>query len=661
MKTSISILVLIVTIAGLSLLARAAETIAPIPRRLPPPDGIVLPAKQEKQLQQDLAAVQKRMAALKNHPSRPDVEIYTKAVRYALLHNEFYNKNEIARAFDALQRANARLDELDKGKTPWTRQKGLLVRGYRSSIDGSVQPYGLEIPDSVDFNKRVPLYVWLHGRGDKSTDLHFIHRQQTRAGRIAPAGAIVLHPFGRQCVGYKSAGEIDVLELVEHIKQQYNIDADRIVLMGFSMGGAGCWHIGAHYADRWVAMSPGAGFTETARYNNIKPADYPPTYEQALWGLYDVPGYTRNLFNLPVVVYSGELDKQIQAARMMEAAFESHGRKMPHLIGPGMGHRYHPETLEQLMKQMEAFAAKGINRRPQKISLQTQTLRYNRVHWVEVQGLKQHWQDSRVDAEIVGKNKLRISTKNVTELSLSPWKEMAGTEITIDGKQITMPKSSGSFSTATLVYQNGWINKFFVSPYLIEHLKSPGLQGPIDDVLMAPFLVVTPSGKSKHAQVQRWVEFEQQHFIDRWRALMRGEARVKKDSEVTEADIAKYNLILWGDADSNSLIAKTLPDLPLKWNAENLTIAGKTYPAASHVPMLIYPNPLNPNPLNPVKYVVLNSGMTHREGHDRTNSLQNPKLPDWAVIDLSQPPNNLSPGRIAAADFFDEQWKVKQK
>ena len=70
--------------------------------------------------------------------------------------------------------------------------------------------------------------------------------------------------------------------------------------------------------------------------------------------------------------------------------------------------------------------------------------------------------------------------------------------------------------------------------------------------------------------------------------------------------------------------------------------------------MMIYPNPLNPK-----KYVVLNSGPTFREAHDRTNSLQNPKLGDWAIIDVTQPPDAESPGRIVAAGFFDERWQVK--
>ncbi|MFP6602512.1 MAG: hypothetical protein VB862_08285, partial [Pirellulaceae bacterium] len=66
-----------------------------------------------------------------------------------------------------------------------------------------------------------------------------------------------------------------------------------------------------------------------------------------------------------------------------------------------------------------------------------------------------------------------------------------------------------------------------------------------------------------------------------------------------------------------------------------------------------------PNPWNDQKYVVLNSGPTHREGHDRTNSLQNPKLPDWAIVDLRQVPDALLPGKIVATGFFDESWQLK--
>ncbi len=57
--------------------------------------------------------------------------------------------------------------------------------------------------------------------------------------------------------------------------------------------------------------------------------------------------------------------------------------------------------------------------------------------------------------------------------------------------------------------------------------------------------------------------------------------------------------------------------------------------------------------------MVLNSGLTFREAHDKTNSQQNPKLPDWAVVDVRTPPGDSAPGAISAAGFFDERWQVQ--
>jgi dienelactone hydrolase len=651
MNTTLRTLSMIVLLIPCSIVW--ADPIPEITRRLPPA-GIELSAADRARIESGLEQLKKRLAVTPDDRLQADVEIYAKAVDYALQFDEFYDAKEIPRADSALKKASERLDELVGGKSSWTKQRGLVVRGYYSSIDGSPQPYGLVIPENLDLDKPAPLYVWLHGRGDKTTDLHFIHQRQTSVGQIAPPGAIVLHPHGRQCVGYKSAGEIDVLEAIEHVKSQYKIDADRIVLMGFSMGGAGAWHLGAHYADRWVAMSPGAGFAETARYQKLKPEDFPPAYEQTLWGLYDVPGYARNLFNLTVVAYSGEIDPQMQAATVMEEAFAANDHKLTHLIGPGMGHKYHPDSLKDILQRMHAAVEKGLDRNPAQVSLQTRTLRYNRVHWVEVLALEEHWRDTRVDATVSSPTSVSMTTRNVTELLLHDWQRRANATITIDGQSVTVPAKEKLSPGMTLLKRDGrW--GWQLSKASDDGLaKRHGLQGPIDDVFLAPFLVILPSGQSKHAAVQQWVDFEAAHFQDRWRALMRGEPRVKRDTEITPEDIQQNNLILWGDADSNQLIKKVVAKLPIRWTSEAVQVNDKSFAAAHHVPALIYPNPLNPR-----KYVVLNSGLTFREDHDRTNSLQNPKLPDWAVIDITQPPNGTSPGRIVAADFFDEQWQVK--
>ena len=178
------------------------------------------------------------------------------------------------------------------------------------------------------------------------------------------------------------------------------------------------------------------------------------------------------------------------------------------------------------------------------------------------------------------------------------------------------------------------------------------MQGPIDDAFMSRFVVVPPTKTQSNAKLARWVDFELDHFRDRWSSLLRGELIERRASSLDSGDVAESNLILWGDPDSNPVIAEMVEGLPVEWGDGEFTFRGKTYDSGEFVPAFIFPNPLNPE-----RYVVINSGLTFREGHDRTNSLQNPKLGDWVVIGLDEDPSDLAPGRIEASGFFDEEWQ----
>ncbi|HXD88912.1 MAG TPA: hypothetical protein VN641_20650, partial [Urbifossiella sp.] len=182
-----------------------------------------------------------------------------------------------------------------------------------------------------------------------------------------------------------------------------------------------------------------------------------------------------------------------------------------------------------------------------------------------------------------------------------------------------------------------------------EFAKVHGLQGPIDDAFMDSFIMVKPSGNAGD-----WVKGEMKHAVDHWRKQFRGDAPVKKDIEITDDDIKNSNLILWGDPGSNEVLAKIADKLPIKWTDKAVTIGDKTYDATTHVPVLIYPNPLNPK-----KYVVLNSGFTFREYDYLNNARQVSKLPDYAIVDITTPPNSRYPGKIVRAGFFGEKWELQ--
>jgi pimeloyl-ACP methyl ester carboxylesterase len=640
-------------VLALALLAGAAvaelPTIPPIARRLPGPGeaGAVTDAELT-QINQQLEAAKKKLTKLPAKVNKADADVFIKAVELAVKYNEFYKKGNGKKALDLLKLTDDRIAAMSSGKSPWNSQTGNIVRGYYSAIDGSVQPYGLEIPANFDPRKPTAVYVWLHGRGDTATDLHFIAgRMGTKPGQVKPESGIVLHAFGRQCIGWKSAGEIDVFEAIDDAAKHYKIDRDRIALMGFSMGGAGAWHMGAHYADQWCAIHPGAGFADVKFYQKLTPEKYPVWYEQVLWGLYDVPDYVRNFLNTPTIAYSGELDAQKATGDYMVGLInKEQPNYVPHIIGKNMPHKYSPEGLDEVMKLVNAAVKKGRDTHPKQVHFQTKTLRYNKMFWVEVLGLGEHWQQASVEATLVSDKQLEVKTTNVTALKLYPpkanWKQFpAGFTVVVDGKptKITKPQAT---------VEVGDIGKGL--------RKEHGLTGPMDDALYEPFLVVLPSGKSKNELVQRWVDFEIAHFEDRWSSIYRGSLRTKKDTEVTPEDIKNYHLIAWGDADSNKIIAQTAGKLPIKWAPGSVQAGEQTFDGPNYVPIMVYPNPLNPR-----KYLVINSGNTFREGHDSTNSQQNPKLPDWAVIDLNTLPDALAPGKVVAADFFDESWQLKNR
>ena len=239
-----------------------------------PPLGIELSDSDKKELLSGVDVLRESVKQLRQRDDvytvelLPDVEIFLRAVTQGIKYRELFSARDVKNAAKVLAEGQKRADALLKGEAPWTSQKGLVVRGFRSRIDRTVQPYGLVIPDSyTDRGKtRYRLDLWFHGRGERSSESVFIAERMSRIGRFAPQDTIVLHPYGRYSNAFKFAGEVDVLEALEHARRHYRIDEDRVAVRGFSMGGAGCWQMAVHYPDLFFAANPGAGFSETPEF-----------------------------------------------------------------------------------------------------------------------------------------------------------------------------------------------------------------------------------------------------------------------------------------------------------------------------------------------------------------------------------------------------------
>jgi hypothetical protein len=590
----------------------------------------------------------------------PDVEIYYKAVRYAVVFNELYldkKRDDVAAAKKLLAQGLQRVKELKEGKPTWPTTTGYVVRGYRSRIDGSVQPYGLIIPKDYEHEglRKHRLDLWWHGRGEVLTEVNFMANPQSAGGIIPAPGAFVLFPYGRYCNANKFAGEVDTLECLEHAKKHYRIEENRLVARGFSMGGAACWQFAVHYPTLWAAAAPGAGFAETPEFLDVfqKEKVEPTWYEKKLWHLYNATDYAQNLFNLPTVAYSGADDRQKQAADVMAREMKKVGLELVHVIGPKTGHSYEKAAKEEVNKRIDSIVEKGRNPMPMEIKFVTYTLRYNRCGWVTVRGLGKHWEPAKVEGEIKD-GVPTLKTENVTELMLEFDAAHApkGGVAVIDGDRVPLPvRPSRAIRSLYWKTRGKW--EYPAGNFVREKTKEHGVQGPIDDAFMDSFVMVKPTGRPMNSKTAEWAEKEMKHAADHWRKQFRGDAPMKADTEIRDADIASSNLVLWGDPMSNAVLAKIADKLPIKWTERGVQVGDQTYPVGTHVPVLIYPNPLNPQ-----KYVVLNSGFTFREYDYLNNARQVPKLPDYAVIDVTTPPNSRFPGKVVRAGFFGEKWEL---
>ncbi len=596
-----------------------------------------------------------------------DIEVYRKAALWAQRQGEFYEKEDGDRLLAVLDRGLLRASQQARGESPWLHEFGRPVaRGYRSQVDGSVQPYAVTFPAEYgkDRHKKWRLDVVLHGRDPCLSEVRFLHEHRGAVEAPHQQSWVQIDVYGRGNNGYRWAGERDLWEAVDSflsIERQLSradrIDLTRVVLRGFSMGGAGTCHLGLHWPDRFCVLGPDSGFF--ASRENL-PAKLPPYQEDCLH-IYDALDYAENAFDVPVVAYVGAEDSQRTAAEALQARLKAAGIPMTLLVAPGVGHAFPPAWQKKAQAEYEALVSAGRTEYPHKLRFETYTLKYPGVHWVEILGLQRHYRRAVVKAQMDQEFTLTTTNVRALQLTLPPGSSQQAVSVTIDGQKLeATPYLSAPDAVALRVYLEQAEGRWSVvlpERLTVQRLRRPqkvqDMQGPIDDAFMGPFLCVRGHGQPWYEATQRYADACLERFRQEWSRYFRGELPLKDDTDVTPQDIATHHLVLFGDPSSNSLIEQVLPGLPLSWTKERLMLSGQEYASASHVPVLIYPSPLATG-----RYVVLNSGHTfHAADFEGSTALLFPRLGDWAALKLASPSPDPLAAEVAAAGLFDDFWR----
>jgi predicted esterase len=224
----------------------------------------------------------------------------------------------------------------DRGVDPFQVMRGFIRKGYKSKIDNSFQPYMVYLPANYNPEKKYPLMIFLHGSASDETDI---------GGNLSliPKDFIAVGPFGRgKSNGYSiDQAQEDIAEVIDAVSEDYSIDANKILLTGFSMGGYGVYRTYFETPGKFKAL---AVFSGTPIWKaNVTPD---LTDEKNL----------KSFANIPIFIFHGERDMNIKISKVKEVAekLKKAGAQVEFQIDPEKGHQSPADkTIEVYMKWVE--------------------------------------------------------------------------------------------------------------------------------------------------------------------------------------------------------------------------------------------------------------------------------------------------------------------
>ena len=251
---------------------------------------------------------------------------------------------------------------------------------------------------------RAPLLIGLHGGGQGVGD-------GAQISQLFGGGpCLSLFPTVMQkddSAWNQPREEAYVLALLAEACRSFDIDTSRIYLAGHSMGGYGTWSIGAIHADRFAALSAGAGglFVQVVAPDKfVLP-----------------PGHLANLWNTPMWFYHSIDDPKVgpgpdqEANRQLLALREKHpeGYEFVYKEYTNAGHGIPPEGYGPIWKWM---LAKTRNPTPKTVVWEPKRATKHQFFWLYWPAPKER---RHIEARLTDKNRIEVTGGRISQLSIA--------------------------------------------------------------------------------------------------------------------------------------------------------------------------------------------------------------------------------------------------
>ncbi|HPA18230.1 MAG TPA: hypothetical protein PLU30_10815 [Verrucomicrobiae bacterium] len=468
----------------------------------------------------------------------------------------------------ALMALEERIRETESNPLP--ARHGSITWAFRSTIDASGQTFRMNVPEGYRPDYRHPLHLRLTSDASEPDDLAFAELWRD---------AFVVWP-GRRAIesGGRGIGARDILDAIDFTTRHWSIDERRIYISGDGWPGAAAWRLAARYPDRFSALRIAGSPAPETPVENLSRVPVFSTHAEEdpriPWWLSRVP--LRALSRTGGFAVAHDIVEK-----------DGDGSRMRQEIGAGI-HWERSQRSPVPADRIQFVAQDGSSRG---------------AYWAEVL----EWQDGAEPARWLARcsrdNGLFIDARNTAvmriDLTHAPLDLQRPVRITINGRRqgIADPPFGGgiylSLSSEFLRVTSRPPSTVKGHPY---RPCDPALSTEVE-----PLLIVrgTRGGPEIKASIRLAAE-----RLTRMPAPTLGPGpapgpkpiwSTKDDSEVSDADLARFNLLLLGGPEQNGLVARIAANLPVKCEADQITTpAGRALATTARAWWLHYPNPLGP-------------------------------------------------------------------
>ncbi|MHC4472798.1 MAG: carboxylesterase family protein, partial [Planctomycetota bacterium] len=493
--------------------------------------------------------------------------------------------------------------------------------------------------------KTYALYLSLHGAGVNAWRQASAYRQKRDAFVVAPTNR------RRYGFDWQDWGRLDALEALEYVLAHYPIDPSRVYLTGHSMGGHGAWYLGTLYPSRFAAIAPSAGWPSFFTYAGGMPREFgsDPDLAPFTWTHLenDTLALVRNLTHTPIYILHGEKDDNVPVgqAKLAMAELRKFHRHYVYHEQPSAGHWWGDECVDWI--PLFEFCRRHV--RPE-APLRFRFTTFNPAvtasyAWARIDRQIRPARPSTIEVAVdPRKRTVTVRTENVAHLTLDLRGVLppGAAKVVVDDRQVPF---AGRHVSVPLhpVDTSG------------HAPKSPDCAGPLKLAFdgMMVWVYGTKGTPEENAAILAKVRYDSQVWWYRANGSPFWIGTDREFEQSWQSPPPSGNVILYGNADTNSAYRKLLPDCPVEIRRGAVRVGARTYEGDLGL-LLVYPRPGTRNSL--VGVVGATTAEMTRASQQARYFISGSACPDWVVYS----DDTLLEGMagVAASGYFGNAWEL---